>query len=75
MEIGSRKTSPTEIEPLQIVKHEFNQLVNDRQCDKSFNFRDDLVKHQRMHNGKKPYQCNQCVTNILMRKDIYYATK
>ena len=59
MEIGFRKTSPAKIEPLQIVKHEFNQLVDNRQCDKSFNFRGDLVKHQRMHNGKKPYQCNQ----------------
>ena len=26
MEIGFRKTSPSKIEALQIVKHEFNQL-------------------------------------------------
>ena len=25
-----------------------------------FHLRGDLVKHQWMHNGKKPYKCNQC---------------
>ena len=45
MEIGFRKTSPAKIEPLQIFKHEFNQLVDNRRHAKSFTFIGDLVKH------------------------------
>ena len=78
MEIGSRKTLPAKIGPLQIVKHKFNRLVDNRQCDKSFPFRGDLVKHQRMHNGKKPYQCNQydkyfCKKGHLLCHQIIYT--
>ena len=35
MEIGSSKTSPTKIGPLQIV-NKFNQLVDGKQCDNFF---------------------------------------
>ena len=72
MEIGFRKTSPAKIEPLQIVKHEFNQLVDNRQCDKSFTIRGDLVKHQRMHKGKKPYQGKQSDKYFIEKGHLLY---
>ncbi|KFV96140.1 Zinc finger protein 606, partial [Fulmarus glacialis] len=30
------------------------------QCGKSFNWNSELVIHQHIHTGERPYQCSQC---------------
>ncbi|XP_069604950.1 zinc finger protein 773-like isoform X2 [Ranitomeya imitator] len=37
-----------------------NKSFSCSECGKCFNWKSDLVKHQKIHTGKKPFSCSEC---------------